>query len=72
MTFAAEEPEKILSQDAQGRVLVSRERRAWLLEEYAPQRDERSKVRTVRRDQILNAGLLAAEPASSSSYRPNL
>ena len=34
MTFAAEEPEKILSQDAQGRVLVSRERRASLLEEY--------------------------------------
>ena len=34
MTFAAEEPEKILSQDAQGRVLVSRERRALLLEEY--------------------------------------
>ena len=34
MTFAAEEPEKILSQDAKGRVLVSRERRASLLEEY--------------------------------------
>ena len=34
MTFAAEEPGAILSQDAQGRVLVSRERREWLLEEY--------------------------------------
>ena len=34
MTFAAEEPGQILSQDAQGRVLVSRERRASLLEEY--------------------------------------
>jgi hypothetical protein len=34
MTFAAEEPGAILSQDAQGRVLVSRERRESLLEEY--------------------------------------
>jgi hypothetical protein len=34
MTFAAEEPGQILSQDAQGRVLVSRERRQSLLEEY--------------------------------------
>jgi hypothetical protein len=34
MTFAAEEPGQILSQDAQGRVLVSRERRESLLEEY--------------------------------------
>lgn len=34
MTFAAEEPGEILSQDAQGRVLVSRERRESLLEEY--------------------------------------
>lgn len=34
MTFAAEEPEEILSQDAQGRVLVSRERRELLLEQY--------------------------------------
>jgi hypothetical protein len=34
MTFAAEEPGLILSQDAQGRVLVSRERRESLLEEY--------------------------------------
>jgi hypothetical protein len=34
MTFATEEPGAILSQDAQGRVLVSRERREWLLEEY--------------------------------------
>src|ERR1700732_2749946 len=34
MTFGAEEPEQILSQDARGRVLVSRERRESLLEEY--------------------------------------
>ena len=34
MTFAAEETEEILSQDAQGRVLVSRERRELLLEQY--------------------------------------
>jgi hypothetical protein len=34
MTFAAEEPGRIMSQDAQGRVLVSRERRESLLEEY--------------------------------------
>src|SRR4030081_586700 len=34
MTFAAEEPGQILSQDAQGRVLVSRERRELLLEQY--------------------------------------
>ena len=34
MTFAAEEPGQILSQDARGRVLVSRERRQTLLEEY--------------------------------------
>jgi hypothetical protein len=34
MTFAAEEPGQILRQDAQGRVLVSRERRESLLEEY--------------------------------------
>ena len=34
MTFASEEPGQILSQDAQGRVLVSRERRESLLEEY--------------------------------------
>src|SRR6202030_3244108 len=34
MTFAAEEPGQILSQDARGRVLVSRERRESLLEEY--------------------------------------
>ena len=34
MTFAAEEAGQILSQDAQGRVLVSRERRESLLEEY--------------------------------------
>ncbi len=34
MTFAAEEPEQILSQDAQGRVLVRRERRESLLAEY--------------------------------------
>jgi hypothetical protein len=34
MTFAAEEPGAILSQDAQGRVLVSRERRESLLEGY--------------------------------------
>ncbi len=34
MTFAAEKPEEILSQDAQGRVLVSRERREMLLEQY--------------------------------------
>ena len=34
MTFGAEEPGEILSQDARGRVLVSRERRELLLEEY--------------------------------------
>jgi len=34
MTFASEESGQILSQDAQGRVLVSRERREALLEEY--------------------------------------
>src|SRR5580700_10592682 len=34
MTFASEEAGQILSQDARGRVLVSRERREWLLEEY--------------------------------------
>ena len=34
MTFTAEEPGRIMSQDAQGRVLVSRERRELLLEEY--------------------------------------
>ena len=34
MTFAVEEAGQILSQDARGRVLVSRERRESLLEEY--------------------------------------
>jgi transposase len=34
MTFAAEEPEQILSQNAKGRVLVTRERRETLLAEY--------------------------------------
>jgi hypothetical protein len=34
MTFAAEEGGEILSQDAQGRVLVSRERRELVLEQY--------------------------------------
>jgi hypothetical protein len=34
MTFTAEEPGEILSRDAQGRVLVSRERRELLLEQY--------------------------------------
>jgi hypothetical protein len=34
MTFGAEEPGQILNQDARGRVLVSRERREALLEEY--------------------------------------
>ena len=34
MTFAAEDTGQILSQDARGRVLVSRERRDLLLEEY--------------------------------------
>ena len=34
MTFAADEPGEILSQDAQGRVLVSPERRELLLEQY--------------------------------------
>jgi hypothetical protein len=34
MTLAAEEPEQILSQDARGRVLVTRERRELLLAEY--------------------------------------
>jgi len=34
MTFAAEEPGEILSRDAQGRVLISRERRELLLEQY--------------------------------------
>ena len=34
MTFGAEELGEILSRDAQGRVLVSRERRELLLEQY--------------------------------------
>jgi len=34
MTFAAEEGVEIFSQDAQGRVLVSRERRELVLEQY--------------------------------------
>jgi hypothetical protein len=34
MTFAAAETGEIMSQDAQGRVLVSRERRELLLEQY--------------------------------------
>jgi len=34
MTFAAEEPEQILSQDTRGRVLVTPERRESLLAEY--------------------------------------
>jgi transposase-like protein len=34
MTFATEEAGQIMSQDAQGRVLVSRERRESLLKEY--------------------------------------
>jgi hypothetical protein len=34
MTFAAEEPEQILSQDARGRVLATPERREPLLAEY--------------------------------------
>jgi hypothetical protein len=34
MTSATEEPGEILSRDAQGRVLVSRERRELLLEQY--------------------------------------
>jgi hypothetical protein len=34
MTFGGEEPAQILSRDARGRVLVSRERRELLLEEY--------------------------------------
>jgi hypothetical protein len=34
MTFTAEEPGEILSRDAQGRVLISRERRELLLEQY--------------------------------------
>src|SRR5580704_6159139 len=34
MTFAVEEAGEILSQDARGRVLVSRERRESLLEQY--------------------------------------
>jgi hypothetical protein len=34
MTFASEEVGQILSRDARGRVLVSRERRESLLEEY--------------------------------------
>ena len=44
MTFGAEEPGQILSQDARGRVLVSRERRQSLLEEY-----DRSGMRGSRR-----------------------
>jgi hypothetical protein len=43
---------KILNQDAQGRVLISRERRALLL-------DERDKVCAVRGNQIFHSGLLA-------------
>ena len=38
MTFATEEAGQILSQDARGRVLVSRERRASLLEVKFQQR----------------------------------
>jgi len=34
MTIAAEEPGEILSQDTRGRVLISRERRELLLEQY--------------------------------------
>jgi hypothetical protein len=34
MTLTAEEPGEILNQDAQGRVLISRERRELLLERY--------------------------------------
>ena len=34
MTFVAEEPEQILSQDSRGHVLVTRERRESLLVEY--------------------------------------
>ena len=50
MTFAVEEAGQILSQDARGRVLVSREHRESLLEEYdqSGMSDERSKVRAVR------------------------
>jgi hypothetical protein len=43
MTFAAEQPGEILSQDARGRVLVSRERRESLLEEY-----DRSRMSAVK------------------------
>ena len=63
MTFAAEEPGQILSQDTQGRVLVPRERRESLLEEY--DRSGMSGVQFsimatnhwVRKIQILNDGL---------------
>jgi hypothetical protein len=66
MTFAAEAAAQILSQDARGRVLVSRERRESLFGGVRPQWDERSKVCAVRRDQILNAILLTPKSASSS------
>jgi len=65
MTFAAAEAGEIMSQDSQGRVLVSRERRESLLEEY-----DRSGMSGVKFAQyvgirILNSGLLAPKPANA-------
>jgi hypothetical protein len=73
MTFAAEEAGKVLSQDARGRVLVSRERRESLLEEYDRTRDERSKVRAIRwvdLTVILRAKSLRTLTTSASAPRP--
>ena len=67
MTFAAEEAGQILSQDARGRVLVSRERRESLLEEYDRSGMSGVKFAQYVGDQILNARLLAPKPASSST-----
>jgi hypothetical protein len=66
MTFAAEEIGQILSRDARGRVLVSRERRESLLEEY-----DRSGMSGVKFAQYLGIkystlAQLAPKPASSS------
>ena len=66
MTLAAEEPGEILNRDAQGRVLLSRERRELLLKAIRPERDERSKIRRVHWNQIRNAGLLAAVDSHQS------
>lgn len=63
MTLAAEEPGEIWNRDAQGRVLVTQERRELLLKQYDRSGMSRLKCR-VHWNQIRNAGLLAAKPAS--------